>query len=119
VPLDFSTIIYSKTQDVFGRSVVVTPIASQPGQPAYNARGIYSTEPEDVLADEGTIFSDQRTILDVRDIEYTVIPLQGDHISIPATGSIPAAGDFEVINNKSNGGGETSLQLRRLVSTKP
>lgn len=117
--LDFSSLIYSKGQDLFGRPVTITPVVSQPGNPAYAARGIYMTEPLDVLAEEGSLFSDQRTILDVRDIEFSVVPLQGDLILIPATGAIPAAGQFVVIDQKNNGGGETSLELRRVVVTKP
>ena len=117
--LDVSNLIYSKTQDIFGRPVVITPLASQPGQPAYSNRGIYTTEPLDVLAEEGAIFSDQRSILDVRDSEYAVIPIQGDQISIPATGTLPAVGVFYVNDQKNNGGGETTLELRRVVVTKP
>jgi hypothetical protein len=117
--VDYSNIIYAKTQDLYGRPVVITPLASQPGHPAYEARGIYRSEAMDVEADENSVFSDQRTVLDVRDLEYDVVPIQGDHISIPATGSIVAAGDFTVIDQDSNGGGETSLTLRRLVTSKP
>jgi hypothetical protein len=117
--LNFADLVLVKTQDVFGRPVTFTPIVSQPGEPAYVARGIYTSEPADVLAEEGAIFSDQRTILDILEKEYAVVPLQGDHVSIPATGAIPAAGEFVVSDQKANGAGETTLMLRRIVVTKP
>jgi hypothetical protein len=117
--IDFASNVYAKAQDIFGRPITVTPLASQPGNPAYQARGIYSTEPQDDLAEEGTVFSDQRTVVDILEKEFPIPILQGDHISIPATGAIPAAGDFFVIEVKSIDGGETSLALRRDVVTKP
>lgn len=119
MPIDFASQVYSPAQDMFGRPIVVTPLVSQPGMPAYAARGIYTTEPQDLLAEEGAIFSDQRTILDVITKEFDVLPLQGDHILIPAVGGIPAAGLFEIIDLKDNGGGETTFNLRKVVDSKP
>lgn len=92
----------------------MTPLISQPGAPAYVARGIYTTTPIDIPGLDGaTIASDQKTILDVRDIEFTVVPAQGDLIQIPAEGNIPAAGYFEVVDGDANGGGETTLTIRK------
>jgi Big-like domain-containing protein len=112
--VDFSTMVYSPNYDMWARDVVITPLVSQPGAPAYTARGIYTTDPVDIGGLDGvTITSDQRTILDVRDIEFTVVPMQGDLIHIPAEGNIPAEGDFEVIDGDANGGGETTLSIRK------
>ena len=42
-----------------------------------------------------------------------VLPQQGDLIHIPAEGMIPAEGDFEVTDVDRNGGGETTLAIRK------
>jgi hypothetical protein len=86
---------------------------------AYTGRGIFGTTPIDVMTEDNAIFSDMRTILDVMDIEFSVVPMQHDTLEIPAYQSLPALGSFEVIEVKSNGAGETTLSLRRLMETKP
>lgn len=117
--LNFSTLVYLPNFDVFARDIVVTPLASQPGGAAYGARGIYDTRSLDVLAMDGSIFSDQQTILDVRETEFDVLPAQGDLIDIPPDGAIPEAGMFEVVDANTNGGGETTLVIRKVVPAKP
>lgn len=123
--VDFSTLLYSQCQNLYGRNVVITPVASAPGAPAYNARGIYGTRPIEIMTDLGpAIISDQgQTILDIRDVEFfnagDALPQQGDLITIPAEGAIPAAGDFEVVSTSSNGGGETTLEIRKWEAQVP
>jgi hypothetical protein len=119
MPIDYASVVYTPAQDIFGRPVVVTPVVSQPGMPAFTARGIYTTEPEDLLAEDGSVFSDQRTILDVITKEFDVLPIQGDLVSIPSTSGIPAEGQFVISDLKDNGGGETTFLLRRSVEAKP
>jgi len=119
--LDFSTLVYLPNFDMFARPITVTPLASQPGLPAYSARGIYDTRPIDVQAENGSIISDQQTILDVRDVEFGAVPDQLDRIHIPFD---PASnsrdlGIFEVTNVESNGGGETTLVIRKVVASRP
>ena len=117
--INFSRQVYNPIFAVFARPVTFTPLASQPDQPAYIGRGIYSTQPIDVLAEDTSIFSDTRTILDIIEVEFSVVPVQKDTLLIDAYADLPAIGSFEVIEVKSNGGGETSLSLRRLMETKP
>jgi len=120
VAINFSTLVYLPNYDTFARGVIVTPIASQPGLPAYTARGIYDTRPIDVQALDGAVISDQQTILDVRDAEFAIVPQQLDHIYIGEdTEAGPALGDFEVVDTEENGGGETTLVLRKIVTAKP
>jgi hypothetical protein len=118
--VNFSTLVYLPNFDMFARPITVTPLASQPGLPGYTARGIYDTRPIDVQAEDGSIISDQQTILDVLEAEFAVIPDQLDQIHIPAD---PDAGrdlgDFEVTNVETNGGGETTLVIRKLVTARP
>lgn len=119
MPINFSDLVYKPAQDIFGRKVMFTPLASQPGQPAYLGRGIFGTEPLDVAAEDGSIFSDQRTILDIRTDEFTVSPIQDDQITIPEDSGLAARGSFVVIDIKDSGGGEITLYLRKIVEAKP
>ena len=119
--VNFSTLVYLPNFDMFARPVTITPLASQPGMPAYIARGIYDTRAIDVQAEDGSIISDQQTILDVLDDEFTVVPEQLDRIVIDVdvdAGTI-GVGEYEVTDTESNGGGETTLIIRRIVTAKP
>jgi hypothetical protein len=119
--VNFSTLVYLPNFDMFARPINVTPLASQPGMPAYFARGIYDTRPVDVQALDGSIISDQQTILDVRDEEFSVVPEQLDRINIPpdADAGNVGVGDYEVTDTESNGGGETTLVLRKVMTSRP
>jgi hypothetical protein len=118
--INFSTQLYKHQQDTFGRPVVFTPLQSQPNGAPYTARGILEQEAIDVAGLDNSIISEMRIILDILDAEYSVMPLQGDLVDIPADVSgLPAEGQFEVIDSDQNGGGETTLTLRRMVQAKP
>jgi hypothetical protein len=119
MPVNFSDLVYLPNFDMFARAITITPVASQAGQPSYASRGIFDTVPIDVVALDGSILSEQRTILDVRDVELAVLPIQGDQVAIPADGGLPDAGNWEVIDSVRNGGGETTLTLRKLMAAKP
>lgn len=119
MPIDYAAAVYGPAFDLFARKIVVTPLVSQPGMPAYDSRGIYTTTDDDVLTEEGAIFSDQRTIIDIIANEFEVMPLQGDHVFVPADSGIPAAGLFEILDLDDNGGGETTLSVRKVVPAKP
>jgi hypothetical protein len=118
--INFSVDVYLPAQGTFGRAVTVTPLASQPGAPAYGARGIFDEDAIDIPALDGSVISEKKVILDIRDVEFAVVPLQGDLINVPADPvGLAAEGDFEVIDADPNGGGETTLTLRQLVQAKP
>jgi len=118
--LDFSTLVYLPNMDTFARGITVTPLASQPGVPSYSARGIFDTRPIDVQAEDGSIVSDNQTIVDVRDAEFTVVPAQLDRINIPADANAgDALGDFEITDTEGNGGGLTTLVLRKVMKARP
>jgi hypothetical protein len=118
--VNWSTDCYLPNYDKFARDITVTPTMSQPGQPAYAARGIWDDEAMDVAMLDGGILSEDRLVMDVREVEFAVVPIQGDRIDIPATiNGIPAEGSFEIIDCDRNGGGETTLTLRKVVTAKP
>jgi hypothetical protein len=113
--VDFSTLVYSPAFDMFARPIVITPLASQPNGAAYNARGIYNHNRINVALEDGSILTEQETILDIRTAEFAVPPQQDDQVSIPADGDIPALGDFLITSAWDNGGGEINLHLRKLM----
>jgi len=119
MPINWSQQLYAPTQDMYSRVIMVTPIKSQTGVAQYTARGILDIEDMDVGALDGSFVSETRVILDIRDAEFEVLPMQGDLIDIPADGGVPAEGQFEVVDGDPNGGGETTLTLRRVVQAKP
>jgi hypothetical protein len=124
--VDYTNQILAPNFDFWGRPVTITPLASGDGTP-YTARGIYDSRPIEYLADGGVVISDQQTVLDIREIDFPVLPQQGDQVYIgpDTTGGIlgpgmqDTPGSFEIINGSTNGGGETTLVLRKLVEATP
>jgi hypothetical protein len=114
--INYSTMVYIHAQNTFSRPVTFTPKSGDP----FAGRGIMDIDPIDVLAEDGSVVSETRVVLDIRDDEYTVMPVQGDRVDVPADISgIPAQGAFYIVDSDPNGGGETTLTLRRIVETKP
>lgn len=113
--INWSTQVYAPQYDVFGRPVTFTPLVSNPNAAAFEGRGIYGTVSVDVIGEDGTVISDQRTILDVLESDFVAVPMQGDHLFIPANVGMPELGNFEVIDTSTNGGGETTLVIRKLM----
>jgi len=73
------------------------------------------TGPTDVPLIDGSIYSDQQTILDIRDAEYPVTPMAGDQVTIPFDCNGAAVGTFEILDTDEDGGGLTTLSLRKVV----
>ena len=115
--IDFSTVVYLPGFDTFARGITVYPVVSQPFGAAYYARGILDTRGTAIQTDVGmAVLSDQETILDIRESEFTIAPVQGDRVFIPAENSIPEAGMFEITDAAWNGGGEITLTIRKYES---
>jgi hypothetical protein len=114
--VNFSTELYAPEQDEFGRPIIINPIAS--GGSSYQNRGIYDSGGMNIMIEDGSVFSDQRTIVDIRADEYPVPPRQGDQLSIPfdPSSGLEDLGSFEITNVIDNGGGELTLELKKLVS---
>jgi hypothetical protein len=117
--INFSDMVYLPAFDTFARPITIIPFASRPGELPYDARGIFDTAGLDVVAMDGSIISEQRTILDVRDEEFSIAPIQHDQVIIPAAEGLPDAGTFEITDAIRNGGGETTLHLQKLVPARP
>jgi len=112
--MDFANLDYKHSFDTFSRSVNFTPAVGLP----YTGRGIYDSRSIDVQTEAGVILADQETILDVLEAEFTVLPVQGDIVEIPADGPVPAAGQFEIIVTFTNTV-ETTCILRKMTAPRP
>jgi len=116
--LNFSTLVYLPCQDTFGRDATFYPAG---GGASYWGRGIYDTRGTVVETDVGlAILSDQETIFDIREVEFGTLPKQGDRVDIPEDDAgNPALGLFEITDAWTNGGGETTLVIRKVVTAAP
>jgi hypothetical protein len=117
--ISFSDEVLLHGFNTFAVGINVTPAKSQPGQPAYPNRGIFDTRPIDIMGEDCSVISEQQTILDIREKEFTVLPIQGDLVNIPVDCNDEPLGDYEVMDADTNGGGETTLVLRKIVSEQP
>ena len=118
--VNFAVMVYAPNFDMFARIITVTPIASQPGGGAYTKRGIFNTLPIGVAAEDGSILANQQTILDIMDAEFPTLPEQLDQINIPPDPNAGVAlGDYEVTHTETNGVGQTTLYIRKLLPPLP
>ena len=111
--MNFDVLLQSSVFDLYAVPVTFTPLKSQPGQAAYQGRGILGTYTEPIEALDGSIFADQRTILDIRESEFAVLPQQDDHCTIPLDCNGVPRGEYQIIDATSNGGGQTMLTIRK------
>jgi hypothetical protein len=119
--ISFPDQLLKPVYDMLARAILITPVASQPGAPAYAARGIYSSQDIDVPAENEVIISDQRTIVDIIAKEFAVEPVQFDRLTIPedAENGDPALGEFEISDTEHDGYGEITLTVRKYEAPTP
>ncbi|HEY2210270.1 MAG TPA: hypothetical protein VGH62_01380 [Bradyrhizobium sp.] len=124
--IDFSALVLAPAQDVFGAPVVVTPYASQPQQPAYSARGIWSVKSVDIITEDGGVVSDRETTLSIRLAEFQIAPSPGDWITTQVANmpvgldptEFPPGSviDFVIDDTSPDGQGELTLTVKRRVT---
>jgi hypothetical protein len=119
--INYSTLIYTPVFEMFSRTVTFFPYVSQPGGEPYPGRGIFDTRLLNIQSEDGTVFTDQETILDILEVEFDTLPQQGDHIFVDTdlASGVPAQGEFEILSGSTNGGGETTLILRKWLAPRP
>jgi hypothetical protein len=117
--MNYSALIYAPNFDQWARPITFNPIASQPGAPTFEGRGIWHQDRLDIILEDGSVFVDQQDSMDILESEFPVAPQQLDRIVIPADGNVPAEGEFEVVSATRNGGGETNLVLRKWLPALP
>ena len=108
---NFSQVVYAPNYDFWAVDCTFTPLVGT----SYAARGIFTTRAIDVPTEDNAVFSDQETILDILEAEFAVLPKQGDKVTIPRDCNGVDQGTWEVADIDTNGGGESTLLLRRWV----
>jgi hypothetical protein len=112
--IDFDALVLKPAGDIFQIMVSYTPTVSQPGVPAFDTNGVYSSTALDVEMQDGTIYSDQQTKLEVRLADFAAYPNEGDFVTItdirhPAFGKQFWIGDLD---EDGQGGGILLLRLK-------
>jgi hypothetical protein len=115
--VNLDVLLQSTAFDFFAVACTIVPFASQPGAGAYPARGILNTYSINVAGEDNSIYSDQRTIFDIRDSDFPIMPAQNDHVIIPIDCNGAPKGTYEIIDASGDGGGQTMLTIRK-VETK-
>jgi hypothetical protein len=112
--VNFDALLQAPIFDMFAVPCTFLPIASQPGTSGgYSGRGVLNTYMTDVQALDGSMYSDQRTILDIRESEFAVMPIQMDHVIITVDQDNVPKGEYVIVDLVSNGGGQTMLTIKK------
>jgi len=111
--VNFDVLLQPAIFDFYAVPCTFLPIKSQPSAGGYPGRGILGTYGTDVVALDGSMYSDQRTILDIRDSEFSVMPIQNDHVVIPEDSNNVPKGEYVIVDLVSNGGGQTMLTIKK------
>lgn len=111
--VNLDVLLQQQIFDVWSVPCTFNPIVSQAGGPAFAGRGILNTYTLDVPAEDGSIYSEQRTILDIRDSEFSTMPEQNDRVTIPYDCNGAPKGEYQIIDSTSDGGGQTCLTIRK------
>ena len=111
--VNLDVLLQSPIFDFWAVPVTFMPYASQPSGANYQGRGILNRYSADVQALDGSMYSDQRTILDIRESEFAVLPIQNDHVIIPLDCNGVPKGEYQIVDASSDGGGATMLTIRK------
>ena len=112
--VNLDVLLQSPIYDFWAVPCTFIPYKSQGTSASFPGRGILNTYSTDVQALDGSLYSDQRTILDVRESEFAVVPQQNDHVIIPLDCNNVPKGEYQIVDAVSNGGGETMLTIRKV-----
>jgi hypothetical protein len=115
--LDMGILVKKPQMDMFARPITVA-LGSASGA-VFPGRGIFHRDNDDFFAEDSSIVTDHRVSIDVLDSEWAILPRQGDVVTIPADGTVPAEGTFTVMSAHGDGGGMTNLILQEYLTTVP
>ena len=114
--VDFDRLVLSPASDIFSIKCRFTPLASSPGDPAFDLRGVFTSAPVDVAMQDDTIFSDQQTSLGIRFRDFPIKPPdRGDLVEIIDTMHPMLGRKYWIGDVDEDGQGGGTLLLRTYV----
>ena len=115
--VDFDRLVLSPASDIFSIKCRFTPLASSPGDPAFDLRGVFTSAPVDVAMQDDTIFSDQQTSLGIRFRDFPIKPPdRGDLVEIIDTMHPMVGRKYWIGDVDEDGQGGGTLLLRTYVA---
>jgi hypothetical protein len=127
--VDFSSLVLAPNMAVFGKSITITPVASQPNGQPYLAQGIWAVTSQSIMNEAGNILSTVGLKLSIRMADFTVPPSQGDWVTVAASDLplgywqgvlVPNANlDFEIDTFTPDGQGAAVMTLNHVVDVNP
>ncbi len=103
--IDFGALVLGPAMAAFGQPITVTPVVSQPGAPAYQARGSFSFKPVQIPLNDGTYHSTNQPALGIRLADFAVAPKQDDTV-------VMQQGKFVIADIVPDGQGGADIMLR-------
>lgn len=117
--IDVGALCLGPSMATFARPITVTPVASDPGAPAYvGAEGIWDSRPVDIETEAGGLLSGQTHTLGIQAAAFVArgfpVPAQFDLVEIDAYMSLPRIGVCEISDVDDDGQGGLTLTLKIL-----
>ena len=116
--IDFDRLVVGRLQAIFGKPIVVTPLASQPGAAPYVARGDLRIQNIDMPLEEGAgIMSTQVISMGVRKADFAVFVAPGDKILIGfvlVAGAAVGGTAYLIDDTDDDAQGHSILTLKRV-----
>lgn len=103
--VDFDKTVLASCMDAFAITVTIDPIASQPGEPAYSARGVFDRPYEQVITAEGHSQTSTQPVLGIRLSEFAVPPAKKDKVTVDGV-------IYQVFDIHPDGQGGADLMLK-------
>jgi hypothetical protein len=118
MPIDFSQLVLMPCMNTFARAITIDPIASRPGQPPYDTRGVYSSIPFDVQTIEGTLVGDQKTTIGIRLQDFIgPPPLARDLVTVQGGFGLTTDRRYFIDDVRYDGQGGAVLTIRFITPT--
>lgn len=112
--IDFSRLVMRPAVAVFGEAVTCVPLVSDPGAPAFQARGVFDALHEVVEMKfqdarenyDGVPVTSQAPVLGIRLADWPVVPKKGDQVTVQAVA-------YRVWDVQLDGQGKADLILKK------
>jgi hypothetical protein len=111
--VDFSRLVLRPAVRTFGRPITLHPLKSQPGQPAYTQRAVWSVKNVDIGLEDGKILSSDNLTLGVQLAAFAVAPTKGDRVEAAAYQGQPAIPLCSIDDTDDDGQGGSTWTLKK------